>query len=623
MTTRTLAAFVATTVAGALGLGLAPVARAADSTTCVVSAPVFAVDAGGTLFRYPFRDAATATAKFGARTAIGSGWQVYGKVIAGGSGWVYALKSDGLYVYHRTPAGTWDVQRRHFGFLGEYAAGSRSARIVADQRGTIYTLTDAGAVQAYRFDAGHTGLVAVRDLVLEADPTRNALVGAGDGVLYVRHTDGVLDRVRYEATSDRIISTVSRVGAGWNIFTRLLSPGGDVLLAQATNGDLFQYRYREDTRTWVITKRKVGAGWQVMRQATATSDSCWGDSFVPEDVTPASSATDRPGSAAVSQSSAVDVVAPDGTQGIVWGRYDGVTGGLQQAPLSFPTTVGSPSVTRLSDGRMSVLTTGPDGLMHGALQVPARFGLQPATDEGGLMATSPASGTIGSTSFHFAVDPKGALWVKRQLRSTGEFLPWRPVGVTGLAAKTVMVTSVGAGPLTLGVVTAGGQVQLGSFDGTRATGWTTVASGAAGTPSLVIYPGGNDGLIAFRGTDDAVHARILPLKAGGRSTAWQVLAGSTVGDPVVALTKSSRSIVVARSTGGVLVGAEETEALSGTWGDWTGQLGTPTGSAGSDPAAASGFSFGNAREPYVPVQSVLAQNGSHRQLSIPTSPYFP
>lgn len=623
MTTRTLAAFVATTVAGALGLGLAPVAHAADSTTCAVTAPVFAVDAGGTLFRYPFRDAATSTAKFGARTAIGSGWQTYGKVIAGGSGWIYALKSDGLYVYHRTSAGTWDVQRRHFGFLGEYAASSRSARIVADQRGTIYTLTDAGAVQAYRFDADHTGLVAVRDLVLEADPTRNALVGAGDGVLYVRHKDGVLDRVRYEATSDRIISTVSRVGAGWNIFTRLFSPGGDVLFAQATNGDLFQYRYREDTRTWVITKRKVGAGWQVMRQATATSDSCWGDSFVPDEVTPTTAVTDRPGIAAASGSTDVDTVAPDGTQGVVWGRYDGVSGGMQQAPLSFPTAVGSPSVTRLSDGRMSVLATGPDGQMHAALQVPDRFGLQPATEEGGRMATSPASGAIGTKAFHFAIDPKGALWMKPQLLSTGEFLPWRPVGVTGLAARTVMVTSAGAGPLTLGVVTSGGQVKLGTFDGTTVAGWTTVATGATGTPSLVIYPGANDGVIAYRGADDAVHARILPLKAGGRSGAWQVLGGSTVGDPVVEVTDSGRSIVVVRSSFGMLLGAKETEVFSGAWGAWAGQLGSPSGSAGSDPATVSGFSFGNDREAWVPVQSMLSQNGSHRALYIPPTPYFP
>ncbi|WP_162259409.1 tachylectin-related carbohydrate-binding protein [Phycicoccus sp. Soil803] len=627
MTTRTLAALVATTVAGALGLGLAPTAHAADATTCAVTAPVFAVDAGGTLFRYPFRDAATSTAKFGARTAIGSGWQVYGKVIAGGSGWVYALKSDGLYVYHRTPAGTWDVQRRHFGFLGEYAASSRSARIVADQRGTIYTLTDAGAVQAYRFDADHTGLVAVRDLVLEADPTRNALVGAGDGVLYVRHKDGALDRMRYEATSDRIISTVSRVGAGWNIFSRLFSPGGDVLLGQATNGDLFQYRYREDTRTWVITKRKVGAGWQVMRQATATSDSCWGDSFVPEEVAPTTAGTDRPGIAAVPQSSEVDVVAPDRTQGVVWGRYDGVTGGMQQAPLPFPAAVGTPSVTRLADGRMSVLTTGPDGQMHGALQVPYRFGLTPPTDEGGRMATSPASASIGSVAFHFAIDPQGALWVKRQLHSTGDFLPWHPVGVTGLAAKRVMVKQIrigDTGGLGLGVITPSGQLRLGTYDGTRVTSWTTVAEGAAGTPDLLVYPGGNDGVLTYRGTDGLVHARMCPLRAGGRSGPWQTLAGQTEGDPAVSFgAHPGKSVIVARSSSGGLVGAEETGELSGTWGAWVAQTSAPVGTAGSDPATADNYSWANAGEPWLVVQSVLAQNGAHRQLSIPTPPYFP
>lgn len=627
MTTRTLAALAATAVAGTLGLATAPAAQAADTTTCAASSPVLAVDAAGRLLQYPFLSAASPTARFGSSSVIGGGWQAFGKVIAGGSGWVYGLKPDGLYAYHRTAAGRWDVQARKFGFLGEYAAPSRSNRVVADQRGTVFALTDAGAVQAYRFDATHEGLVAVRDLVLEADSSRTALIGAGDGVLYVRRADGVLDRVRYEATSDRIISTTSRVGSGWNTFARLFSPGGDVILGMKSNGDLYHYRFREDTRTWVVASHKVGTGWQSMRQVTATTDSCRTASFVPPATTAATSATDRPGLVAVHGSTDVDAVAPDGNQGLVWGRYDGVSGGLQQQPFPFPASAGSPSVTRLADGRMSVLATGSDGMMHGALQVPEAFGLKPATDEGGRMATSPASGTIGSVAHHFAVDPQGSLWVKRQLLSTGEFLPWRQLGVTGLAARTVMVTSVGGGPstgpLTLGVVTRTGQVRLGSFDGTTASGWTTVAEGAAGTPALVVYPGADDGVIAYRGTDEAVHARVLPLRDGGRAGEWQVLGGSTVGDPAVAITDSGRSILVARSTFGMLVGAEETEVFSGTWGDWAGQLGTPFGSAGSDPATVAGFTWGNDRESWVPVQSMLSQNGQHRQLSIPTSPYFP
>lgn len=626
--TRLSARLAATATATAivttgLALGVVSPAQAADTTTCAVSSPVLAVDTAGRLYQYPFLNAATPTAKFGTPTVIGGGWQAFGKVIAGGSGWVYALKADGLYVYHRTAAGTWDVQARKFGFLGAYAAASRANRIAADQRGTIFTLTDAGAVQAYRFDDAHEGLVAVQDLVLEADSSRAALVGAGDGVLYLRHTDGVLDRVRYEATSDRIISTMSRVGSGWNTFSRLFSPGGDVLFAMKANGDLFHYRFREDTRTWVISGHKVGAGWQVMRQATATTDSCRGASFVPQVATPATNATDRPGIATGAQSSDVDAVAADGTQGLVWGRYDGVSGGLQQSPFLFPTVYGSPSVTRLTDDRMSVLTTGPEGMMHGGLQKPDVFGLNPATDEGGRMATSPSSGTIGTVAFHFAVDPQGNLWVKRQLRSTGEFLPWRQVGVTGLAAVDVMVTDDNAGGLALGVVTPSGQLRLGSFDGTGTSGWTTVAEGASGTPDLEVYPGGNDGVIAYRGTDEQVHARILPLRTGGRSSEWQTLSGATEGDPGVAVTGSGHSIVVVRGSSGLLVGAKETEVLAGGWGAYAAQIGTPSGTAGSDPVTTAGFTYGSGRESWVPVQSVLSQNGSHRQIAIPTSPYFP
>lgn len=613
------AAAVVTTV---LGLGAASPAQAADTTTCAASAPVLAVDAAGRLLQYPFRNAATSTARFGSPSVIGSGWQTFGKVIAGGSGWLYGLKPDGLYVYHRTADGRWDVQRRKFGFLGEYAVASRSNRIVADQRGTIFALTDAGAVQAYRFDAAHEGLVAVRDLVLQADSRRSALIGAGDGVLYVRRTDGILDRVRYEATSDRIISSTARVGGGWNTFTRLFSPGGDVILAMKANGELFHYRFREDTRTWVFMGHKVGTGWQSLRQVTATTDSCRTASFVPAVPTLATAATDRPGATTAPRSRDVDAVAPDGSQGLVWGRYDAVSGGMQQQPFLFPTVYGSPSVTRLADDRMSVLATGPDGMMHGALQLAGKFGLTPPTDEGGRMATSPASGVIGAMTYHFAVDAQGNLWVKRQLRSTGEFLPWLQVGVTGLAAQDVMVQADNTGGLQLGVVTSTGQLRLGTFNGTGTTGWTTVAEGAAGPPDLIVYPGDNDGVIAYRGTDSLVHVRLLPLRAGGRSGAWQTLS-ATEGDPAVAITSSGRSIVVARSSSGTLVGAKETEVFSGTWGAWTAAVGTPFGSSPSDPVTLDGFTWGSGRESWVPVQSVLSQNGAHRQLSIPTTPYFP
>ena len=165
---RPTTAAVVTTV---LGLGAASPAQAADTTTCAASAPVLAVDAARSAPPVPVpQRRASSTAKFGSPSVIGTGWQTFGKIIAGGSGWLYGLKSDGLYVYHRTAAGR--VGR------AEPASSASSAsmpqppaphRIVADQRGTIFALTDAGAVQAYRFDAAHEGLVAVRDLVLQAD----------------------------------------------------------------------------------------------------------------------------------------------------------------------------------------------------------------------------------------------------------------------------------------------------------------------------------------------------------------------------------------------------------------------------------------------------------------------
>lgn len=618
--TRARAATIALALAAAFTATSA--AAAADTVTCASTAPVLAVDTAGTLFQYPLRNAATGSAAFGTRSAIGSGWQVYGRVLAGPSGWVYALRSDGLYVYHRTTAGTWDVQRRKFGFLGEFAAASRAQRIAADERGTIFVLDDAGALRSYRFNADHTGLVALKDLVLQADPSRAALVGAGDGVLFVRRTNGALDRVRYETTSDRILSERRSVGAGWNIFTKLTSPGGDVLLAVTSGGDLRQYRYREDTASWVVSGRRIGMGWQNMRQVTAGSNACRDTtSFVPATVTPRTAPTDRPGLTSVNTSPTVDVMIPESGSGLRWGRFDGESGGLGQVTADFPGAAGTPSVTRLTDGRASVLATGPGGTMHAALQRPSTFSLLPSTDEGGRMVTSPSSGSIGTTAYHFAVDAQGRLWVKRQLLDTGEFLPWLYTGIDGLAPVQVMVARAGGAQLVVGVVTGGGDLRLGRFEGSTLHGWTTEATGVGTTPSLVAYPGGLDGVLAYRGTDGVARIRTLPLTADGRSGPWRELPAGTVGAPSVAITKSGRVMVVSRGSSSAVMGALETDAFSGQWGSWTAAHGVDPQSP-TDPAVSDLFRYAGDLESWVPVSGGTSQNGQSHVLWAPSSPYF-
>lgn len=573
------------------------------------------MDTAGALWSYALRSPASSTASFAGRTKIGAGWTTYGTVLAGPSGWVYALRSDGLYLYHRTSAGVWDVQRRHFGFLGDWAKASRAGRITVDQRGTIFVLTDAGAVEAYRFDATHEGLVRVGDLILEADPTRNLIVAAGDGVLFLRRSNGDLDRVRYEATSDRILSVSRRVGSGWGVFTRITSAGGDVLLGTRTDGRLVHYRFREDTRSWVVSGHQVGSGWQSMRQVSARTDACrLTTSFVPAATTPLTLRTDRPGVVTVNTSHDIDAVTPDPGTGLTWARFDAVSGGVQQDHLLFEASnlVGTPSLTRLQDDRLSVLTTTTSSTMYGAVQKPGVFGLEPATDEGGRMATSPTSASMGTSAYHFAVDPEGRLWSKRQLLTTGDFLPWRQTGVSGLRAVSVSAWEVGGTTIRLAVVTADGSLRLGSFDGTSTSGWRTLVTGVTGRPDVLPYPGWDTVVVAHRLDDQRVRISLVALTANGRS-APPVILNPIGGDPVLGFDGSGKSFVQARGQSEDVLTSTETQPWAADWAPW--QAYTTVTQEGSDVEAVTGYTYNQAiSDGTVTVRAGQSQTGRHREL---------
>ncbi|WP_406830094.1 tachylectin-related carbohydrate-binding protein [Pedococcus sp. KACC 23699] len=609
---RRVAVAVAALVA-ALGTSPAAPASAADTVTCAASAPVLAVDGAGALWSYALGSPASPGAAFTGRIRIGTGWNVYGTVLAADAGWVYALSGSGMYLYHRTSAGVWDVQRRHFGYLADWAQASRAGRITVDQRGTIFVLTDAGAVEAYRFDSAHEGLVRVHDLVLEAESTRNLVVAAGDGVLYLRRSNGELDRVRYEATSDRILSVSRRVGSGWGAFSRITSPGGDVLLATRPDGRMIHYRYREDTRTWVVSGHQVGTGWHTLRQVSAGSSSCrLTTSFVPSPVTPMAWRTDRPGVVTVRTSRDIDAVTPDPGTGLTWARFDAVSGGMQQAHLLFEASnlVGTPSLTRLQDDRLSVLTTTSSSTMYGALQRPGVFGLAPATDEGGRMATSPTSAVLGKNAFHFAVDPEGRLWVKKQLLTSGEFLPWRPAGLSGLRPVSVSAWERGDGTVRLAVVASDGRLRLGTYDGTSITGLTTLATGVEGRPDVLPYPGWDSAVVAHRVADGRVRVGMVALTANGRSAPWVTL-GPISGDPSLGFAGNGSSFVQVRGQSDDVLVSSESGPRAADWETW--RTSTLTPGEVSDPEVVTDFTYSSqVSDGTLTVRAGYTQNGHHQ-----------
>src|SRR5688500_20344717 len=113
-TSRTAPRWVAaaTAVAASLPLlvALPGTAHAAEAATRRTPGPTSAVDSAGKLLRADMPTPLTG-GTLPAAGSIDTGWNVYGRMLAGKSARFYGIKSDGLYLSHRS-SGTWDIHHK-------------------------------------------------------------------------------------------------------------------------------------------------------------------------------------------------------------------------------------------------------------------------------------------------------------------------------------------------------------------------------------------------------------------------------------------------------------------------------------------------------------------------------
>lgn len=254
-------------------------ATAAETATCRANGPTYAVNADGDLLSYPLKSPVDGAGGYSPRTTIGGGFQRFGLLLAGPDGSFYGFKDDGVFYYHRTAAGSWDVVGRqisqHLGWLGTPA---NRGHATIDRAGWLWIVED-GVLRAIKYNPvtndWDVGNSRPHD---EGWGRYNLIVAADAGVLYGRSaSDGQLYRSRYDLTSQRWEERHVLVSdSDWNMFKSISSNGGDTLLATHTStGKAFYYRFDENTRKWPVAPVEVGnGGWTPMRDVAAAPDNC-------------------------------------------------------------------------------------------------------------------------------------------------------------------------------------------------------------------------------------------------------------------------------------------------------------------------------------------------------------
>jgi hypothetical protein len=570
---RTVLLFIGTT--NLLGSSLVAVPPTASATAGIVCAPeqsVFAVHTNGTLYRYPFDDlSSTVTPAVGPRTAVGSGWQMFGRVLGGPNGLVYGLKASGLYEYQWAGTGFAGPPRNITTTFSGFVSGTNRPRLTVDGSGAFYAVTGPNLDGLYRYiiDPAQGKIVNVQ-LMATGWSKYNMIIGAGDGVIYSRDADGILYRTSFDPGSHRLIEATKQVGSGWNQFSMIVSVGADILLAAQPGGTMFHYRYDETTSQWPITGRQIGTGWNQFYDLPAIVDEC---KLTATHTPPPVSIPAQPGAPVAVLPSAdgkrIDYSYVDSSTGeIEWGHQRDVNNfGSTVWPalqLTSDRFVGTPAVIPFGTNQAAIIAQRNDGHFMSAYQsTPEAEVLSALRPEGGVM-TGDATAVMRPYPWIvqpdspipavLVVDSDGSLW--RSSRSAKEFLdPWERVTSQGMTGTPAISEWVPTTTLTVARTASGGVV-----------GWTEGVSDFPAPPKVIDIGGTGltgritnlGGQIFARNSSGEIQTTNINWdRRQGKLVIdpWSKVGGDEVsfaGSPSALTLDSGETVVAARATDGYL-----------------------------------------------------------------------
>jgi hypothetical protein len=290
---------------------------------------IYGITASGQLLWYPVWTDTSAPPKVEDGRQIGIGWAGFDHVFPGGSGILYAVRSDGALLWYRDLLR--DGTNHPSGALG-WAANSGQqigqgwtgfANLFSGDNGIIYAVRSDGALLWYQ-DLNCDGSNAPDGSSGWAGNSGNQIgsgwggfrhvVPGGGGIIYLVNRKGELLWYRDElrnGTNDPSGATgwaagsASKVGHGWDFFTHLFAGTSGVIHACYTTefGGVIR-RYRDTLLNG--SNGAGGAGWQVSAdsgpswQVPAIEGYCWPMSGAPGDTIRFHVSTSTPGTARVS-----------------------------------------------------------------------------------------------------------------------------------------------------------------------------------------------------------------------------------------------------------------------------------------------------------------------------------
>ncbi|MFJ9568835.1 tachylectin-related carbohydrate-binding protein [Streptomyces bacillaris] len=558
-------------------VGLPGTAHAAETATCTPSGPMYAVDTAGKLLRTDMPTPVSG-GTLGTPGTIDTGWNGYGRVLAGQSARFYGIKSDGLYLSRRT-SGTWDIHHKKispdFGWLA--GAASRN-RITVDRGDRLWVFNSEGQLRAHKYDLATEKWTGDSGKIIDQGWQRYDLIVAADaGVVYGRDaTDGRLYRSRYDFTSQRWLERhVVESLADWRQYTKgITSIGGDTLVGVTASGAAHYYRFDENIRDFTVYKKTVAAsGWQNYTNVSGAPDACrlTANPTPPSPAAPLESYSAT--SAVQSSTGSLEFAYTDNIGRLVHGRMTDPSdfNGVQWTTVSGNEAfTGRPTLAEHSDGRVVITAQNTSGSIWQRTQT-AKAGADwnNWVDLAGAMAHRPVTArTPGGLLVQFAVAADGSPWYRIQQRPNVDFMGWMRLSGSGLAG-TLQAVTVRDG-IQLFATTTGGTLSTARFsESGTLTSWSGLgAQNVSGAPSVVVYPGYRIRVFANDGQGHVITA--AQTTENGAFGGWDTVGGlnadgapSAVISPLTGLTE-----ITARGTDGFVHNTGETVQGSGSWRAW-------------------------------------------------------
>ncbi|WP_141726441.1 FG-GAP repeat domain-containing protein, partial [Actinacidiphila rubida] len=238
-------------------------------------------DTAGTLWRYD--GTGNAAAPYGARVAVGSGWQGYDAITAlsnltvHGTGDMVARDTSGVLWYYR---GGGDA--RPFAARTKVGAGWNTYNslvgagdLTGDGRADLLARDTSGVLWLYQGTSSTTAPFAARVKVGAGWSAYNSLAGTGDLTgdgrpdLLARDTSGALWLYQGQSSPTAPFAARVKVGTGWGVYNALVVPGdltGDGradILGRDASGALWLYKGTGNAAAPYAARVNVGKGWTI------------------------------------------------------------------------------------------------------------------------------------------------------------------------------------------------------------------------------------------------------------------------------------------------------------------------------------------------------------------------